>query len=143
MKQGRLFLALGAALALMAAPHAAHAAANPDGAPKAAASAARTGNSLRQFTGYITVLDRLSLTVEKRGKKPESKSFTKHATMSTVGEVQKEARVRRQRERDLAALGPPRTGGAAWHTPPTLRRLASTGFKGRGGISKLGEGSEG
>jgi len=93
MKQGRLFLALGAALALMAAPHAAHAAANPDGAPKAAASAARTGNSLRQFTGYITVLDRLSLTVEKRGRSPRSMTFTRDAAMETSGAVEKEARV--------------------------------------------------
>ena len=91
MKQGRLFLALGAALALMAAPHAAHAAANPDGAPKAAA--ARTGNSLRQFTGYITVLDRASLTVEKRGRSPRSMTFTRDAAMETSGAVEKEARV--------------------------------------------------
>ena len=93
MKQGRLFLALGAALALMAAPHAAHAAASPDGASKSPASAARSRNSLRQFTGHVTALDRLSLTVEKRGRSPRTMTFTRDAAMETSGAVEKEARV--------------------------------------------------
>ena len=119
MKQGRLFLALGAALALMAAPHAAHAAANPDGAPKAAASAARTGNSLRQFTGYITVLDRASLTVEKRGRSPRSMTFTRDAAMETSGAVEKEARVTvYYRDEDGRAVAHRVVGKALAQRPP-------------------------
>ncbi len=79
MKQGRMVLALGAALALMATPHAAPAAAKPDGTPKAPASApaAKSRNSLRQFTGYVTALDHASLTVEKRGRSPRTMVFTR------------------------------------------------------------------
>ena len=93
MQQGRLFLALGAALALMAAPHATHAATSPDGASKTPASATRSRNSLRQFTGYVTALDRSSLTVEKRGRSPRTMTFTRDAEMETSGAVEKEARV--------------------------------------------------
>ncbi|HEY2954365.1 MAG TPA: hypothetical protein VGK89_03830 [Candidatus Eisenbacteria bacterium] len=48
---------------------------------------------MRQFSGYVTAVDKNSLTVEKRGKNPTSRVFARHAEMSTVGEVAKEARV--------------------------------------------------
>ena len=96
MRQGRRILPWCAAIALIAcgALTPVHAsAAKSAGANPSAPASPRARASLRQFSGYVTALDKTSLTVEKRGKKPESKSFTKHATMSTVGEVQKEARV--------------------------------------------------
>ena len=49
--------------------------------------------TMRQFTGYVTSLDKASITVEKRGKKPESRVFSKHAEMKTSGDVEKDARV--------------------------------------------------
>jgi hypothetical protein len=63
-------------------------AAKADGAPSAKAK-----NTLRQWTGYVTALDKTSITVEKRGKKPATKMFTRHAEMSTVGEIEKSAHV--------------------------------------------------
>jgi hypothetical protein len=53
----------------------------------------RAANALRQFTGYVSAIDKSSLTVEKRGKKPESRVFTRHDEMSTTGEIEKDARV--------------------------------------------------
>ena len=96
MRQGRRILPWCAAIAVIACGALApvHAlAAKSVGAKSSAPASSRARASLRQFSGYVTALDKASLTVEKRGKKPESKSFTKHATMSTVGEIQKEARV--------------------------------------------------
>ena len=90
-----MVLALGAALALMATPHAAHAASKPDGAPKAAVSAPapKNRNTLRQFTGYVTALDHTSLTVEKRGRVPRTMVFTRDDGTETNGAVDKDARV--------------------------------------------------
>jgi hypothetical protein len=92
MKQGRMFPALGAALALTCAPLAAHAAPSKSASTPPAAPAARSSNPTRQFTGYVTALDRTSLTVEKRGRKPRTMAFTKDADMELSG-VEKEARV--------------------------------------------------
>ena len=93
MRQGRIFFLSCAAIALVAcgalAPLTAHAA-------KVAAStksASRAKTSYHQFTGYVTALDKNSLTVEKRGKSTTSKVFVKHAEMSTTGDVAKDARV--------------------------------------------------
>ncbi len=98
MRQGWSFSTSCAAIALIAcaalAPHEAHAARSAAaGAKSSAASAPRARASLRRFTGYVTALDKNSLTVEKRGKSPTSKVFTRHAEMSTTGDVEKEARV--------------------------------------------------
>ena len=98
MKQGRMLLALGAAVALTGAALAAHAAAKPAGAPAANASqpagpATKSRNVVRQFTGYVTSLDRTSLTVEKRGKNPRSMVFTKDAALPLSPAVDMDARV--------------------------------------------------
>ena len=95
MKQGRsaLALALAAALAAALLAPAAHAAA-PAGSVKAAPAAGTTKkNTLRQFTGYVTTVDRNSITVEKRGKKPQTRVFTRDAGTKTTGEVEKDAHV--------------------------------------------------
>ena len=98
MRQGWSFTYSCAAIALIAcaalAPHEVHAARSAAaGAKSSAASAPRARVAMRQFTGYVTALDKNSLTVEKRGKNPTSKAFTRHAEMSTTGDVEKEARV--------------------------------------------------
>lgn len=55
--------------------------------------AKRAANMLRQFTGYVSAIDKTSITVEKRGKNPEARVFAKHDEMRTTGDVQKDARV--------------------------------------------------
>jgi len=57
------------------------------------ASDAKRANALRQFTGYVTALDETSITVERRGKNPESRTFAKLDEMRTTGDVEKDARV--------------------------------------------------
>jgi len=95
MRQGRIFFSSCAAIALVAcgalAPLQAHAA--KVAASTKSASATKSKASYRQFTGYVTALDKNSLTVEKRGKSPASKVFVKHAEMSVTGDVAKDARV--------------------------------------------------
>lgn len=59
----------------------------------AAAPAARAKSSYRQFTGVVTALDKQSLTVEKRGKQPTSRTFVRHESMSTTGDLSRDARV--------------------------------------------------
>ncbi|MCU0314740.1 MAG: hypothetical protein MUC84_11860 [Solirubrobacteraceae bacterium] len=49
--------------------------------------------SYRQFTGYVTALDKSSITVEKRGKTPESRTFVKDASLTTTGTIEKNAHV--------------------------------------------------
>lgn len=95
MKQGRMVLALGAALALACASTAAQAASKSPGAQPAAPSApaATSRNAVRQFTGYVTALDRTSLTVEKRGRNPRSMVFTKDASLPMSDAIDKDARV--------------------------------------------------
>ena len=94
MRQGWMALALGGALALACVSLA------PAGSPAWAAKKSeavavkKSGTTMRQFTGYVTALEKEQLTVEKRGKKPQSKTFTKHADLKTSGgDVEKEARV--------------------------------------------------
>ncbi len=50
-------------------------------------------NGQRQFTGIVTALDKNTFTVEKRGKKPQSRIFSRHAEITTEGELAKDARV--------------------------------------------------
>jgi hypothetical protein len=54
---------------------------------------AKRTNLTRQFTGYVTSIDAKSVTVEKRGKKPETRVFVKHDEMKTEGDIAKETRV--------------------------------------------------
>ena len=92
MKQGWKVLCCTAAFALIAAAplavNASHAAANTS-----ASSSSTAKKTLRQYTGYVTALDKTSITVEKRGKKTESKVFARHAEMSVTGELEKSAHV--------------------------------------------------
>lgn len=91
MKQGWKFLCAGLAIALLAAMHPLAADAAKSTARTTTSSSAK--KSMRQYTGWVTALDKSSITVEKRGKKPESKVFSKHTDMSTVGDLEKEAHV--------------------------------------------------
>lgn len=94
MRQGWKFLCAGLAIATIAAVQPIAAEAAKAAAKPASASASTTAKkTLRQYTGWVTALDKASITVEKRGKKPESKVFSKHAEMSTTGDVEKNARV--------------------------------------------------
>ena len=54
---------------------------------------AKARNAMHQFTGYVTAVDQGTLTVEKRGKKPRTVVFAKHAEMKTTGDVVKSVRV--------------------------------------------------
>ena len=61
---------------------------------KAAAKAeASKSKSARQFSGWVTALDKTSLTVEKRGKLAKTVVFSRHAEMKTTGDLEKDARV--------------------------------------------------
>jgi len=97
MRQGRIFFSSCAAIALVAcgalAPLTAHAAKAAASSKSSTTSATKARTSYHQFTGYVTALDKNSLTVEKRGKNTTSKVFVKHAEMSTTGDVAKDARV--------------------------------------------------
>lgn len=96
MRQGRLAFPLLAGVALLvaslAAPLPAESARNAAAAP-AAASAKAKRNTLRQFTGWVTELDENTITVEKRGKKPQTRVFTRHPDMRTTGDLEEDARV--------------------------------------------------
>ena len=59
----------------------------------APAATSRSRYAYHQFTGYVTALDKASLTVEKRGKQPSSRTFSRHEAMSTTGDLVKDARV--------------------------------------------------
>jgi hypothetical protein len=93
MKQGRKVLTLCTAFALVAVTAAlpALAARRPDAS--AASSSVKAKQTVRQFTGVVTAMDKSSLTVEKGGKKPRTMVFTRNAEMRTVGELEKDARV--------------------------------------------------
>ena len=98
MRQGWKVLSIGVALAvamLAALPYVTPQAGVATAAPKtsAPASVAKTKQGMRQFTGIVTALDKTTLTVEKRGKKPESRVFTRHAELKTTGDLEKDARV--------------------------------------------------
>src|SRR5258706_6819496 len=61
----------------------------PDGSSRAR----RVANTLKQFSGFVSAIDKTSITVERRGKKPETRVFTKLDEMRTSGDVEKDARV--------------------------------------------------
>jgi hypothetical protein len=94
MRQGRIHwlpcvaMALGIAAGSFSAP-----ATRVAGAAGSEAKSVRAPNGLHQFTGVVTALDKTTLTVEKRGKKPRTVVFTRHAEMKSSGEVEKNARV--------------------------------------------------
>jgi len=99
MKQGRHWISACALVACMtgaawvgsvADAAVAHAAAKA--AAKAETSKSK-GAGTRQFSGWVTALDKTSLTVEKRGKLARTVVFSKHAEMKTVGDLEKDARV--------------------------------------------------
>jgi hypothetical protein len=96
MRQGRKVLSLAVALAVLAtaiapltAPRFSYAA----GKSAAAGGATKTRNSLRQFTGFVTAVDQNSITVEKHGKKPQTRVFARPAEMKTTGDLEKDAHV--------------------------------------------------
>jgi len=98
MRQGWKSLSIGVAFATcvlamlpLVAPRTGEAGAA--GKPTAPASETRAKNGQRQFTGIVTVLDKNTFTVEKRGKKPQSRVFSRHAEIRTEGEFVKDARV--------------------------------------------------
>src|SRR5262245_44305210 len=98
MKQGWKPLSLGVALVMatlallpLATPRGGDAQA-ADRTP-AASSSAKSKAGLKQFTGVVTALDKTTLAVWKRGKKPQSRVFTRHAELKTTGELEKNARV--------------------------------------------------
>lgn len=98
MKQGRKPLSLGLALALSVlalAPLVAPQSGVALAARRASATtnAPKSKNNLRQFSGIVTALDKATLTVERRGKKPQSRVFTRHAELKTTGELEQDARV--------------------------------------------------
>ena len=98
MRQGWKTYVIGIALAmfaLAALPLVAPRTGDAGAAGRAAAptSEAKAKNGQRQFTGIVTALDRNTFTVEKRGKKPQSRVFTRHAELRTTGDLEKDARV--------------------------------------------------
>ena len=100
MKQGMKLLMVCAALALVAnvAPTPAPAgvtmvAAASKSSTSGSKARPKSKNSLRQFTGTVTSLDKTSITVEKGGKKPKTMVFSKHEEMRTQGDIEKDARV--------------------------------------------------
>lgn len=99
MKQGWKPLSLGVALAvgvLAMLPLVSAQSGDAQAARRASATtsaAKKSKNNLRQFTGIVTALDKTTLTVEKRGKKPQSRVFTRHAELKTTGDLEKDAHV--------------------------------------------------
>ena len=61
-------------------------------ASKSRASKSKDAGS-RQFSGWVTALDKTTLTVEKRGKQSRTVVFAKHTEMKTAGDLEKDARV--------------------------------------------------
>ncbi|HET7224689.1 MAG TPA: hypothetical protein VFK69_03155 [Candidatus Eisenbacteria bacterium] len=86
MRQGRMILALAAAL-LFAVALPAHAAKSP------ASPASRASAGTHQFTGVVTALDHGSITVERSGRRAKTMVFVKHEPLTTTGDVAKNARV--------------------------------------------------
>ena len=98
MKQGWKPLSLGVALvlgvlALLPLVSAQGGDVRAAGRTSTTTKAAKSKNNLRQFTGIVTALDKNTLTVEKRGKKPESRTFSRHAELKTTGDLEENARV--------------------------------------------------
>ena len=98
MRQGWKSLSPGVALAtcvLAALPLVAprSEAAGAAGKASAAKSEAKAKNGQRQFTGIVTAIDKSTFTVEKRGRKPQTRVFSRHAEIRTEGDLAKDARV--------------------------------------------------
>jgi hypothetical protein len=98
MRQGWKSLSLGVAFvvcALAAMPLVAPCMGNAAAAGKSSTSTgdAKSKNTQRQFTGIVTAIDKNTFTVEKRGKKPQSRVFSRHAEIRTEGDLAKDARV--------------------------------------------------
>lgn len=97
MRQARQFLSLAIAVlffAIAAMPLATPRAALAAGKSAVGNGTAKTRNTLRQFTGYVSSVDKTTLTVEKRGKKPQSRVFAKHDGLRTTGgDIEKDAHV--------------------------------------------------
>jgi|WetSurMetagenome_2_1015567.scaffolds.fasta_scaffold319950_2 hypothetical protein len=94
MNQGRKVIALCAMLALAGTLAALPAlAARRAESTTTTTTKAKAKASVRQFTGVVTAMDKTSITVEKGGKEPRTMVFTRDATMRTVGDVGKDARV--------------------------------------------------
>jgi hypothetical protein len=95
MHRIRTTRAIGLALALACVmPALAHAAAKTAApAPATSAGSGSHKNTLHQFSGVVTAIDKTSLTVEKNGKSPKRMTFARHADMTTQGEVARDARV--------------------------------------------------
>ena len=96
MKQGWKSLSLGVAFALcalvaLAAPRSGEAVAA--GKPSAETRQAKAKNGQRQFTGIVTAIEKSTFTVEKRGKKPQTRVFSRHAEIKTDGDLAKDVRV--------------------------------------------------
>ena len=95
MRQGSwLFRIVPVALALVLAVPPVMAAARSAKTPGSSVSkTTRSRNTLHQFTGIVTAMEKSGFTVEKSGKKPRTMVFVKHAEMKSAGEVAKDARV--------------------------------------------------
>jgi hypothetical protein len=98
MRQGWRSISLGVVLASCAlvvlplvTPH--HGVAAAAAKSTVASGDAKSKSSQRQFTGIVTAIDKNTLTVEKRGKKPQTRVFTRHAELKTTGDLEKNARV--------------------------------------------------
>lgn len=99
MKQGRNWISACALIACVAGAAWMGAVADAPVAQAAAKAAVKSADSKskgagsRQFSGWITALDKTSLTVEKRGKLAKTLVFSRHAEMKTSGDLEKDARV--------------------------------------------------
>ncbi len=95
MRQGSwLFRMLPVALALvLAVPPVMAAARSAKSAGTSATKSTKARNSLHQFTGIVTAMEKSGFTVEKSGKKPRTMVFVKHAEMKSTGDVARDARV--------------------------------------------------
>lgn len=98
MRQGWKSLSIGVAFAMCALamlPLVAPRSGDAGAAGKASAETreAKAKNGQRQFTGVVTAIEKNTFTVERRGKKPQSRVFARHAEIKSEGEVAKDARV--------------------------------------------------
>ena len=89
-----LLVALAAAaFATQPGPSLAAAKGGAPGAAGSGAASSKSKNALHQFTGVVTALDKTSLTVEKSGKQPTTRTFARHDEMNVVGDLAKDVRV--------------------------------------------------
>lgn len=100
MTKGRDLIAMAVALAVMLGSLAPVSGVAAEAwAAKSAAESGGSGGSakkryaLHQFTGTVVAMDKTSLTVEKPGKTPQTRVFTRWAEMKTMGTLEKDARV--------------------------------------------------